>query len=177
MLNYFLFGEILSLFCGCGGMADAADSKSAGFTLVRVQVPPSACKKRKTAGKCLWSFFFRSEGHPCPRGSSSSLRFGPRRTDIHRMSCAPPSAEGPHGSCSSLRSAQNRQLFTCFLFGKDIFMITHPIPPVFDSHSKILILGSFPSVKSRESQFFMVIRKTGSGKCFLPFFIRKSLLR
>lgn len=33
-------------------------------------------------------------------------------------------------------------------------MITHPIPPVFDSHSKILILGSFPSVKSRESQFF-----------------------
>ncbi len=30
----------------------------------------------------------------------------------------------------------------------------HTIPPVFDSHSKILILGSFPSVKSRESQFF-----------------------
>ena len=32
----------------------------------------------------------------------------------------------------------------------------HTIPPVFDSHSKILILGSFPSVKSRESQFFYV---------------------
>ena len=33
-------------------------------------------------------------------------------------------------------------------------MINHPIPPVFDRHSKVLILGSFPSVKSREAQFF-----------------------
>lgn len=33
-------------------------------------------------------------------------------------------------------------------------MLTHPIPPVFDRHSNILILGSFPSVKSREAQFF-----------------------
>lgn len=33
-------------------------------------------------------------------------------------------------------------------------MITHPIPPVYDKDSKILILGSFPSVKSREQQFF-----------------------
>ncbi len=33
-------------------------------------------------------------------------------------------------------------------------MIKHPIPPVFDSNSRILILGSFPSVKSREVQFF-----------------------
>lgn len=32
--------------------------------------------------------------------------------------------------------------------------IHHPIPPLFDSHSKLLILGSFPSVKSRESSFF-----------------------
>ncbi|MBR6795667.1 MAG: DNA-deoxyinosine glycosylase, partial [Clostridia bacterium] len=32
--------------------------------------------------------------------------------------------------------------------------MTHPIPPVFDEHSKILILGSFPSVKSCESGFF-----------------------
>lgn len=30
----------------------------------------------------------------------------------------------------------------------------HNIPPVYDCHSKILILGSFPSVKSRESRFF-----------------------
>ena len=28
------------------------------------------------------------------------------------------------------------------------------IPPVFDKNSKILILGSFPSVKSRETEFF-----------------------
>ncbi len=33
-------------------------------------------------------------------------------------------------------------------------MIIHPIPPVFDENSKILILGSFPSVKSREESFF-----------------------
>ncbi len=30
----------------------------------------------------------------------------------------------------------------------------HPIPPLYDSGSKILILGSFPSVKSREVCFF-----------------------
>jgi len=30
----------------------------------------------------------------------------------------------------------------------------HPIPPLYDSQSRILILGSFPSVKSREGQFF-----------------------
>ena len=30
----------------------------------------------------------------------------------------------------------------------------HNIPPVFDEHSKVLILGSFPSVKSREAVFF-----------------------
>ena len=30
----------------------------------------------------------------------------------------------------------------------------HPIPPVYDEHSTVLILGSFPSVKSRETGFF-----------------------
>jgi len=33
-------------------------------------------------------------------------------------------------------------------------MIKHPIKPLFDENSKILILGSFPSVKSREEMFF-----------------------
>ena len=32
--------------------------------------------------------------------------------------------------------------------------VTHPIPPLFDASSRILILGSFPSVKSREGLFF-----------------------
>lgn len=32
--------------------------------------------------------------------------------------------------------------------------VTHPIPPLFDASSRILILGSFPSVKSREDMFF-----------------------
>lgn len=32
--------------------------------------------------------------------------------------------------------------------------IIHPFPPLFDKNSKTLILGSFPSVKSRETMFF-----------------------
>ena len=32
--------------------------------------------------------------------------------------------------------------------------IFHPISPVWDENSKVLILGSFPSVKSRENGFF-----------------------
>ena len=32
--------------------------------------------------------------------------------------------------------------------------ITHPFPPLYDGNSRILILGSFPSVKSREQRFF-----------------------
>lgn len=33
-------------------------------------------------------------------------------------------------------------------------MYEHNIPPVYDNDSRILILGSFPSVKSRQSGFF-----------------------
>ena len=33
-------------------------------------------------------------------------------------------------------------------------MIVHPIPPFYRADSRILILGSFPSVKSREMMFF-----------------------
>lgn len=32
--------------------------------------------------------------------------------------------------------------------------ITHPFPPLFNANSVVLILGSFPSVKSREQRFF-----------------------
>lgn len=32
--------------------------------------------------------------------------------------------------------------------------IEHVFEPVFDQHSRILILGTFPSVKSRETQFY-----------------------
>ena len=32
--------------------------------------------------------------------------------------------------------------------------IIHPIPPLYDENSRILILGSFPSIKSREAMFF-----------------------
>lgn len=33
-------------------------------------------------------------------------------------------------------------------------MIKHPFPPLYDNNSKMLILGSFPSIKSREQMFF-----------------------
>ena len=33
-------------------------------------------------------------------------------------------------------------------------IITHPISPVYNQNSSILILGSFPSIKSRETMFF-----------------------
>ena len=33
-------------------------------------------------------------------------------------------------------------------------MLIHPIPPLYDKHSRVLILGSFPSAKSREAGFF-----------------------
>ncbi len=32
--------------------------------------------------------------------------------------------------------------------------ITHPFGPLYDENSRVLILGSFPSVKSREQNFF-----------------------
>lgn len=33
-------------------------------------------------------------------------------------------------------------------------MLVHPFPPIFNAESEILILGSFPSVKSRENMFY-----------------------
>jgi len=33
-------------------------------------------------------------------------------------------------------------------------MVVHPFPPLYNDNSEILILGSFPSVKSREEMFF-----------------------
>ncbi len=32
--------------------------------------------------------------------------------------------------------------------------VVHPFPPVWNEHSRILILGSFPSVRSRETGFY-----------------------
>ena len=38
--------------------------------------------------------------------------------------------------------------------GTTMSALVHPIPPVCDGNSEILILGSFPSVKSREAAFY-----------------------
>lgn len=37
--------------------------------------------------------------------------------------------------------------------------VTHPLKPIYDQNSKILILGSFPSVKSREENFYYANKK------------------
>lgn len=42
--------------------------------------------------------------------------------------------------------------------------IVHPIEPFYQENSKILILGSFPSVKSREQMFFTDIAKIAFGR-------------
>ena len=41
-----------------------------------------------------------------------------------------------------------------YAFEEVIKMISHPFPPLYNKDSRILILGSFPSVKSREQKFF-----------------------
>ncbi len=37
---------------------------------------------------------------------------------------------------------------------KETIFLAHPFEPLFDAESRLLILGSFPSVKSREQNFF-----------------------
>ena len=36
----------------------------------------------------------------------------------------------------------------------DYQQLTHEFPPIFNKESRILILGTFPSVKSREQHFY-----------------------
>ena len=48
---------VVTSVSGCGGMADAQDSKSCGGDLVWVQVPPSAQKKRYLRQMSEVSFF------------------------------------------------------------------------------------------------------------------------
>ena len=43
-------------------------------------------------------------------------------------------------------------------------LVVHPFSPVVDGHSRVLILGSLPSVKSRENHFYYGIRRTGFGR-------------
>lgn len=42
-------------------------------------------------------------------------------------------------------------------------MVQHEIPPVFDENSRVLVLGSFPSVQSRKAAFFTGTRKIAFG--------------
>lgn len=48
---------------------------------------------------------------------------------------------------------------------KDSEVVTHRFGPVYDVNSKILILGSFPSVKSREEGFYYMHPQNRFWKC------------
>ena len=43
--------------------------------------------------------------------------------------------------------------------------IVHDIPPLYDAESRVLLLGSLPSPKSRGRTFSTAIRATASGRC------------
>lgn len=47
-----------------------------------------------------------------------------------------------------------KQLLLCYNCDMQRTEIIHPIPPFYRPDSEVLILGSFPSVKSREQRFF-----------------------
>lgn len=47
--------------------------------------------------------------------------------------------------------------------------IVHSFEPVYDKASEILILGTLPSVKSRENNFITGTNRTVSGKCLQHF--------
>ena len=44
----------------------------------------------------------------------------------------------------------------------------HNIPPLYDEKSRVLILGSFPSVKSREAAFFYAHQELGTHTIASP---------
>ena len=48
--------------------------------------------------------------------------------------------------------------------------IQHGFPPVYDENSRVLILGSFPSVKSREIQFYYGNKQNRFWKMLCGFF-------
>ncbi|EIY6494636.1 DNA-deoxyinosine glycosylase [Campylobacter lari] len=49
-------------------------------------------------------------------------------------------------------------------------ILTHPFEPFFDENSKVLVLGSFPSIKSREENFYYQHSKNRFWRIFETLF-------
>lgn len=60
---------------------------------------------------------------------------------------------------------------------KNYTRASHGFGPVYDEKSRILILGSFPSVKSREEGFFTDTRATAFGKFWLLYAMYRNRLQ
>ena len=46
-------------------------------------------------------------------------------------------------------------------------LVEHTLEPIYDKNSKVLILGSIPSLKSREVGFYYSHKKIDFGKLYL----------
>ena len=53
--------------------------------------------------------------------------------------------------------------------------MVHSIKPVYDEHSRILILGSFPSVKSREDAFYYAHPQNRFWRLFAKVFVEEDI--
>ena len=54
-------------------------------------------------------------------------------------------------------------------------MISHPFKPIYNENSKILILGSFPSIKSREYNFYYLHPQNRFWKILAKIFNEKNI--
>lgn len=58
---------------------------------------------------------------------------------------------------------------------KKTMRLVHSVLPIYNEESKILILGTFPSVKSREGEFFYHHPQIAFGRLSVPYMMKNCL--